>query len=1000
MNTTAHSTLALPIQLHKQQIIDSVLANAVTIIQAETGAGKSTQVPQYLLRDGWEITVTQPRRIAATSLAERVAEEVGCPLGGLVGYATGESRSYGSDTKALFVTDGLALVRELMARKLSRQVLVLDEVHEWNINMEVLVAWAKLHATTADGGFRLVVMSATMESDKLSTFFNNAPVIEVPGRLFPVEERTALRAAEAARDLLSEGRNVLVFQPGKKEIADFCNLLSGWMGSRAVVLPLHGDMESKDQKAAFRRYDVPKCVVATNVAQTSVTIPDIDAVVDSGMERRVESVEGVETLLLAPISKADARQRKGRAGRTKAGVYVSCLDPCYKQLDFPRAEIERVSLDQTTLRLAVAGFDIETLPFFHAPDPASVKQAKKTLSLLGLIDRKGNPTPDGKKVARIPLDTRHAKMVLEGERLGVVDDVLTMAAIMDVGGITDKSAYLEGVPVSERANSDVLAQLYVYKQAKNWKYDEMRSKGVFVKAYQRAVEIRRKLAAALGVGAANVSPAPLTLAQRDALISCLLAVSLDRVYIHDSRSDYRHVDLTTGDRGERRMLAKESVCMDAHDAQMVIGTPFTIELPSGRHLPLITLATSVKVKAILEIAPHIARTEASDAVYEGGGRYAVRLFTYVAGETVSQDHHAVLEWGDSRPVTKTEHERNVGRTLGDQLVKGGHPTAARLERLYRLEGEVVRSLGRDYVKGMPTYIQVRDPREYVLEAVRAYGVTNENEADGEVAEAAFMDVPAQEVLDAYKGELEYLRANFASVRIGEDTYGVSQAALYVYNIDAVAETILNDESLVERITLPNGEKLGLRAYQDSAKFEELGTRLSNRYIANAVSAWMNEHSVQQAPDADVDSCLTGFPMALEVAPAWREGYEAPRVWLYPTVSGYLPPILAICATENEDHAVFYLRGYVANCEENTQRQVSYRESLKPKPKPKPTPVPAPVPAPTPEPTEPTQPRLSRREQAARKEQEELGSLLAETSGSLGHNPFAALLSGNVKKTRR
>jgi len=309
----------LPIEKFRADIVTAVEENSVVIITAETGAGKSTQVPQFLLEAGYDLVITQPRRLAARSVAERVAEEIGEELGQTVGFRTAIDRQDSSATRCLFCTDGLALVRELVGQ--NEGILVLDEVHEWNENMEVLVAWVK-KAIAAGSDMKVVLMSATLEAEKLSAFFDGAPVISVPGRTFPVTvQEPGMRLIDDVKTLVEQGRNVLVFQPGKQEIQDVCYALEQ-ADVNAEVLPLHGQLSPPDQKLCFAHYGRPKVVVSTNVAQTSVTIDDIDAVVDSGMERRIELANGVEGLYLKPISLADSAQRKGRAGRVKPGVYI------------------------------------------------------------------------------------------------------------------------------------------------------------------------------------------------------------------------------------------------------------------------------------------------------------------------------------------------------------------------------------------------------------------------------------------------------------------------------------------------------------------------------------------------------------------------------------------------------------------------------------------------------------------------------------------------------
>ena len=331
------SNATLPIAAFRNEIVDAIQINPVTILTAETGAGKSTQVAQYLLEEGCNLVTTQPRRLAARTVAERVADEYDTPLGEIVGFRTAYERKDSDATRCLFVTDGLALVRELMGR--GPQVLVIDEVHEWNLNIEVLVAWAK-HQMKRGVDFKVVLMSATLEAQRLSDYFDGAPVIDVPGRTFPVEELapSGSKLEDDVVKLLRQGRNVLVFQPGKREIEETVSYLQGLSDLNAEILPLHGGLTPDEQKKCFRSYGRPKCIVATNVAQTSITIPDIDGVVDSGLERRQELRDGVEGLYLGAISWADREQRKGRAGRTKSGVYIDwCPIDEAERLEFPEA---------------------------------------------------------------------------------------------------------------------------------------------------------------------------------------------------------------------------------------------------------------------------------------------------------------------------------------------------------------------------------------------------------------------------------------------------------------------------------------------------------------------------------------------------------------------------------------------------------------------------------------------------------------------------------------
>ena len=600
--------MRLPITDFRTEIISAVSDNPVTIITAETGAGKSTQVPQYLIDEDYNIVVTQPRRLAARMVAERVAEEYGCPFGDTVGFRTAYERQDSQKTRCLFVTDGLALVRELMGVG-EHTILVLDEVHEWNLNMEVLVAWAKRQIKSSPD-FKVVIMSATLEAEKMSAFFDNAPVISVPGRLFPVVEKPAGESIiDDAAELLKAGRNVLIFHPGKAEISATVEGLKNIKDLSAEILPLHGQLSSGEQKACFKHYAQPKCVVSTNVAQTSVTIDDIDAVIDSGMERRVEIVDSVEGLYLKPVSKADAKQRKGRSGRCKEGVYIDHC-PTDRRLDFPKAEILRVRLDQMVLRLAQTGIDAEEMEFFHQPEKSEIREAKRALRSLGCMDDDNRVTAIGRQVARLPISVHLGRMIVEANRLGVVDDVIDLAAVLEQGEVTARYIYESGYKVDagpvwkkvfcqDEQDSDVMAQLAVFQKARKMSNDERRLKGVFVKAYYQAKEKRRHLAGALRGKVKNFQ----STGQREDIVKCLISGMVDHLY-HLKYDEY--YDET----GESRRLNRGSVI---NSAEWLVGFPWDLQIKARRGgmmtLSLVTMATRVTPEMLISAAPQAVEQE-------------------------------------------------------------------------------------------------------------------------------------------------------------------------------------------------------------------------------------------------------------------------------------------------------------------------------------------------------------------------------------------------------
>ena len=312
----------LPVYDFYDQITAAVDTNQVTIITAETGAGKSTQIPQYLAEHGYDkVIVTQPRILAARNLSRRVREEWSTHTGDIgeeVGYRTAHERDDSARTKILYCTDGLQLVREITGAGIeTSQVLVLDEVHEWNENMEVLIAWAKKRCAE-EPRFKVVIMSATIETGSLAEYFDTTAVINIPGRSYEVAKKRGADLIAEIFNHIEKASNMLVFLPGKAEIADISDAVKSKAEAAGVpVIPLHSQLEATAQQQAFASYPNGKIILATNIAQTSVTIDDIDVVIDSGLERRSEVRNGVEGLFIVQTSQADCLQRAGRAGRTK-----------------------------------------------------------------------------------------------------------------------------------------------------------------------------------------------------------------------------------------------------------------------------------------------------------------------------------------------------------------------------------------------------------------------------------------------------------------------------------------------------------------------------------------------------------------------------------------------------------------------------------------------------------------------------------------------------------
>lgn len=639
-------TRELPIDDYRQQIVEAVDTNQVVIITAETGAGKSTQVPQYLADYGYEkVIVTQPRILAARNLCLRVREEwserTGQSGDQVVGYRTAHERDDHPATRILYCTDGLQLVREITGSgTASRQVLVLDELHEWNENMEVLIAWAKKRCL-ADPQFRVVIMSATIETDALAAYFATSAVINVPGRSFGVTKR---RGKDVVQEVLAQlesghGNNMLVFLPGKAEIEEV-TLLVGDEASRAgvPVIPLHSQLEAVAQQQAFTAYPRGKIILSTNIAQTSVTIDDIDVVIDSGLERRSEVRSGVEGLFLTQVSQADCLQRAGRAGRTKPGEYILAKLGQLECLDFEDRpaygvpEILRKHIDRLTLRLASIGIDIEALEFFHAPSRQALKKAKRTLRALGAMTPAGEVTRIGREMERFPVESSYGRMLVEAETLPKETQAKLAAiiAIQEVGGIVKSGTRFTGWRrLTRQTKSDLLAQydvLLALDTISELEYEEL---GIIGKNVMKAREVMERLGRDLQLETRTLTP--VTVDEQQGLLRAIVAGQMDNLWLMEFGGKVVH--LTSK---KERELSSGTV---VGHYKLIAGTPFDLQVPGKRGeletLHLVQGVTAVDVRWLVEFAPQMFSLRPGKVVFDPKhGRLVLQQQMKMQGRTI------------------------------------------------------------------------------------------------------------------------------------------------------------------------------------------------------------------------------------------------------------------------------------------------------------------------------------------------------------------------------
>ncbi len=616
----------LPILDFRGAITDSVDRNQVTIVTAETGAGKSTQVPQYLAEHGYtKVIVTQPRILAARNLSYRVREEWAqrnhVDSDKIIGYRTAHERDDSPESQVLYCTDGLQLVREITGSgTLERQVLVLDEVHEWNENMEVLVAWAKKRCQE-ESTFKVVIMSATLETDTLAQYFGTDAVIDVPGRSHEVVKRRGTDVvSEIFNQLTTAKSNMLVFLPGKAEIQDVADAITEKATAAGVpVIPLHGQLEASSQQQAFANYPNGKVILATNIAQTSVTIDDIDVVIDSGLERRSEVRNGVEGLFIAQISQADCLQRAGRAGRTKAGEYILApydTLPCLEFDERPEyaiPEILRKHIDRLTLRLASVGIDIEILDFYHDPSNKAIQRAKRTLVALGAMTKSGDVTRIGRQMEEFPVESSYGRMLVEAMQFGaeVQSKLAVIIGIQEIGGIVKGGSKHTGWhKYTKQTKSDLLAQYDVYLALPEIPDSIYEDVGIITKNVHKATEVMERLEHDLQLGAIPLTP--LTDDEQEHLMRCIVAGQIDELWSVDDRGEAVHVFTK-----QHRELSSSTI---VRNPKLVAGTPFDLQVPtrSGglETLNLVQGITVVKVEWLVDLAPHLFASRRGKTFYD------------------------------------------------------------------------------------------------------------------------------------------------------------------------------------------------------------------------------------------------------------------------------------------------------------------------------------------------------------------------------------------------
>ncbi|MDU0254807.1 ATP-dependent RNA helicase HrpA [Streptomyces sp. PU10] len=489
----------LPVSQKKDEIAAAIRDHQVVIVAGETGSGKTTQIPKICVELGrgvrGMIGHTQPRRIAARTVAERVADELDTPLGETVGWKVRFTDQVNPQSTFIkLMTDGILLAEIQTDRELrAYDTIIIDEAHERSLNIDFLLGYlAQLLPKRPD--LKVVITSATIDPERFSRHFGDAPIIEVSGRTYPVEVRyrplleedgddadrdQSTAITDAVEELMGEGKgDILVFLSGEREIRDTADALEKKKYRFTEILPLYARLSHAEQHRVFQQHTGRRIVLATNVAETSLTVPGIKYVIDPGFARisRYSHRTKVQRLPIEPVSQASANQRKGRCGRTSDGICIRLYseDDFNARPEFTDAEILRTNLASVILQMTAAGLgDIEKFPFIDPPDHRNIRDGVQLLQELGALDPaqkdvRKRLTDTGRKLAQLPVDPRLARMVLEADKNGCVREVMVIAAALSIQDPRERPAEKQAQADQQHARfkdetSDFLAFLNLWR---------------------------------------------------------------------------------------------------------------------------------------------------------------------------------------------------------------------------------------------------------------------------------------------------------------------------------------------------------------------------------------------------------------------------------------------------------------------------------------------------------------------------------------------------------
>jgi ATP-dependent helicase HrpA len=661
----------LPAYAKKQEFMKLIDEHRVVVVVGPTGSGKSTQIPQFLHESGYSVALTQPRIMAANNVGARIESEMAEVIGvrearDLVGVQTSEQNTTSEGTKITVLTDGLRLAQMTAQEgRILDEVLVVDEVHEWNMNIELTVAWAK-KLLRENPNLRVVLMSATVDAHALSNYFADAtgdipPVLEIEGRTFPVERREEPNSTmvQQAVEHCESVSSMLLFVPGVSEIEETIDALRKHLPTevarKATILPLHSKMHQRDQDRVMQGCEGLKIIVATNVAQTSLTIPGVDLVIDCGLERRNElDDEDKVGLELHTCSQAEMDQRAGRTGRDVPGVCVHTryddetdFVPYITREKYSTPEVLRIDVSRGVLRTAAYGQDFAELDLFHPVAKSVIRRAKDVLYSLGAMDEDAKITGIGEYMNRFPLRPALGRMMYESSRYSesIRSQVAAMAASVEAGGLPRFGRDIEKrwqSLLGEDRSSDLLGQLNIFinlheLRGKNQLTDKfMSDHDLDHKNVDRALKQYEKISRRAHVADYYSTPERPSEQDKEIIMSCIYAGMADYTYVKSGSIGKKPAYRQAGTMSEPRVLSNRTI-VDTRDGpiDIVVGTPYRVEVKRGGVLQPMSIVEHVtkvpEIKKLAQAALHLCSEKNPTYGWVGDELY-VTTEQFFAGE--------------------------------------------------------------------------------------------------------------------------------------------------------------------------------------------------------------------------------------------------------------------------------------------------------------------------------------------------------------------------------